>query len=858
VPEKGEEPATPEEQECDEEPAMTLSGTVSLWHAWKESEIESLNDVITAFRAEYPEVTFDVLYVHINDLRGKYETAASTGGGPSILIGTSDWGPALYDAELIADLSGMASTEFLRTINIAAKGTVNYKGALIGFPQTLKGTVMFRNVGIVPVAPATFDDLVAAAQAATSGDVVGANLERGFFFSAGQLNGVGGLLMDESGNPLFNDAKGVEWVNLLVDFDKAGPTEYYTDNDVNLFKANSAGIIIDGTWNTASLAEAIGAENLVIDPWPSPMSGYVQTENIYLNLNTEGDDKDIAYAFMEFFMSPEAQTLLAEPTKAAHIPAVEGVEVTDPHMAQSVAAFAGGAPFPVIPEMGAYWGPMDTALQSVFDEGADPATVLTAAETAITAAIAEIRGEAPPVPEITGTISLWHAWKENEIESLNDVIGAFQAKYPGAEFDVLYVPFDDLRGKYETATETGGGPAVLIGASDWGPALFDAGLVTDVSGFASSPFLATINEAALGAVEYKGALIGLPQTLKGVVMFRNSSIIPEASATFEDMVAAAQAATQGDVVGVNLEQGFFFSAGNLEGVGGQLMDGTGDPMFNDEKGVEWLELLDSFSEAGPVEYYTDHDVNLFKAGQAGIIIDGSWNAASLVEAVGAENVAVDPWPQPLSGYVQTENIYMNTNIEGPDQELAWLFMEFFLSPETQALLADPTKAGHVPAVSGVEITDPMTIMLVDAFAGGVPFPVIPEMGAYRGQLLFKQLMMLSQQLSVKSEEVALIDGCSVTQTFMRIIIPLSTPALAVTLLFSFMTGWTEFIMAWTFLENPSRFTLAMALRSMQGQFATPWSEFSALSIVMSIPIILLFFVMQKYIVSGLTIGGVKG
>ena len=119
-------------------------------------------------------------------------------------------------------------------------------------------------------------------------------------------------------------------------------------------------------------------------------------------------------------------------------------------------------------------------------------------------------------------------------------------------------------------------------------------------------------------------------------------------------------------------------------------------------------------------------------------------------------------------------------------------------------------------------------------------------------------MMLSQQLSVKSEEVALIDGCSVTQTFMRIIIPLSTPALAVTLLFSFMTGWTEFIMAWTFLENPSRFTLAMALRSMQGQFATPWSEFSALSIVMSIPIILLFFAMQKYIVSGLTIGGVKG
>jgi len=711
-----------------------VKGKITLWHAWKENEIASLNEVIAAFQAKNPDVQFEVLYVPFDDLRGKFETAAATGEGPTVLIGASDWGPAFYDAQLVADLKDLATTEFLRTINPAALGAVTYKEALIGLPQTLKGVVMFRNKAIIPEAPKTFDDLVAAAKAATKGDVVGANLERGFFFSAAHLNGLGGLLMNDKGDPLFNDEKGVEWLNLLKRFSEAGPTEYYTDNDVNLFKAGKAGFIIDGSWNAASLAEAIGKDNLVVDPWPTPLSGYVQTENIYLSANVSGDDRDAAWAFMKFFLSPEAQAILADPTKAGHIPAVSGVEVTDPLTQQMIAAFAGGVPFPVIPEMGAYWGPMDTALKSVFDEGTDPAAALSRAYNDITAKIAEMRGQAPQAVKVKGKIILWHAWKENEIASLNEVIAAFQAKNPDVQFEVLYVPFDDLRGKFETAAATGEGPTVLIGASDWGPAFYDAQLVADVTPLSTSVFLATINEAALGAVKYKGALIGLPQTIKGVLLFRNKAIIPEAPKTFDDLVAAAKAATKGDVVGADLERGFFFSAGHLHGVGGALMNNQGDPLFNDEKGVEWLNLLKRFSEAGPTEYYTDNDVNLFKAGKAGFIIDGSWNAASLAEAIGKDNLVVDPWPTPLSGYVQTENIYLSANVSGDDRDAAWAFMKFFLSPEAQAILADPTKAGHIPAVSGVEVTDPLTQQMIAAFAGGVPFPVIPEMGAYWGPM----------------------------------------------------------------------------------------------------------------------------
>jgi arabinogalactan oligomer/maltooligosaccharide transport system permease protein len=110
------------------------------------------------------------------------------------------------------------------------------------------------------------------------------------------------------------------------------------------------------------------------------------------------------------------------------------------------------------------------------------------------------------------------------------------------------------------------------------------------------------------------------------------------------------------------------------------------------------------------------------------------------------------------------------------------------------------------------------------------------------------------------EEAATIDGATRNQTFIRIVLPLATPALAVTAFLVFLGGWTEFYLSWQFLTEPKNFTLAMALYNMVGQYAgqTPWSRFTAMALIIALPVAIVYLALQKYIVGGLTVGGVKG
>ena len=103
-----------------------------------------------------------------------------------------------------------------------------------------------------------------------------------------------------------------------------------------------------------------------------------------------------------------------------------------------------------------------------------------------------------------------------------------------------------------------------------------------------------------------------------------------------------------------------------------------------------------------------------------------------------------------------------------------------------------------------------------------------------------------------------MDGASPFVLFWKIILPLSKPAIAVTALFSFMTAWNEYILAATFLGDEAAYTYPVRLQQYVGVYRTEWGYFAAGALVVSLPVMALFFALQRQLVGGLTAGAVKG
>ena len=139
---------------------------------------------------------------------------------------------------------------------------------------------------------------------------------------------------------------------------------------------------------------------------------------------------------------------------------------------------------------------------------------------------------------------------------------------------------------------------------------------------------------------------------------------------------------------------------------------------------------------------------------------------------------------------------------------------------------------------------PVAAILADATIG-IPFSVL---------ILKNYFASIPKEL----EEAAYIDGCNRFTAFIRVLIPIAKPGVVVCSVFSFLYAWGDLAYGMTFIIDQTKRPITAGIFNFMGQYGTKWSYLTAFAVVTIIPVALIFIFMQKYIISGMTSGAVKG
>ena len=184
--------------------------------------------------------------------------------------------------------------------------------------------------------------------------------------------------------------------------------------------------------------------------------------------------------------------------------------------------------------------------------------------------------------------------------------------------------------------------------------------------------------------------------------------------------------------------------------------------------------------------------------------------------------------------------------------MAYAFARFRFSGRRAGLLALLTGSLLPP----VALMTPLFILLGALRVRASLFGLILTYTAFSIPFCIWNMRAAFQAVPRELEEAAFLDGASQWQAFRLVSLPLALPSIAVAGLVAFLAGYSEFAIGWLFAETSSTVTLAMALWGLQNLGAAPWPEISAMAILMSLPVVVIFLLLQRTLLNRLIIGGI--
>lgn len=363
-----------------------------LWHAKQDAEGDMLLELIDAFQAANPGITVEQVYNPSGTLQDSFIAAAGAGEGPDMVIWANDSVGPWASAGLIADVSGSVSEELRANASDTAWGLFEFNEGLYGIPFSAKTLAFFYNKALVPDAPATWADVLAASEELAADGLTGLAFQNGFFHSAGFLYSLGGALMDADGNAAFAaDTDGAAAMDAYLQFHQ---DVYMLGQDADSgvvvdgaspnpgFQQGTVAMVYDGIWNLAQYESDLG-DDLGVAVMPALDNGsvpalFAQGEGFYANATVAEDQAkmDAFMAWAAFVTGVEGQEIAAA---GGLLPVNPAVEVENPNLQVFAEQFALGTPFPNRQELGAFWGPMGDAITAVSAGGETAEAARTAA-----------------------------------------------------------------------------------------------------------------------------------------------------------------------------------------------------------------------------------------------------------------------------------------------------------------------------------------------------------------------------------------------------------------------------------------------------------------------------------------------
>lgn len=362
--------------------------------------------------------------------------------------------------------------------------------------------------------------------------------------------------------------------------------------------------------------------------------------------------------------------------------------------------------------------------------GGAPATeeVVATEESAATEEAAATE-EVAEVIEVT----FWHAYGTGSAEetAMAQLLEQAAVDLPQYKINVLQVPFNDVFTKYDTDVAAGGGPDMFIAPNDNLGGQARAGTIADITDLVAGK-LGDYSELSQGGMMYDGKMYGIPESLKAVAFWYNKSLLPEPPATTDDLKALMDGGTP-----IAISFGCYHHWGFFGSFGAQIFDDQFNFVADDANqanvaaSISYLNDLYQVAVANGYPRNDSDGLAPFTEGSVAAITNGNWAMGDYRNALG-DNLAVAPIPagpggasNPLLG---VDGWYFNPNSE--NTEAAIEVALYLTNGAASQLMMD--SAGHVPANTTVDVTDPLIQGLLDAFSTAYFRPQVESMGNYWG------------------------------------------------------------------------------------------------------------------------------